>query len=61
MSSKSKFFSVFATKIADLSGKPATFVLAAALVLLWAITGPFFGYSELGSLSSIPAPPSLPS
>lgn len=42
----SKFFSKFATGVADLSGKPATFVLAAALVVVWAITGPFFGYSE---------------
>jgi low affinity Fe/Cu permease len=50
MSSKNKFFSVFATKIANLSGKPATFVLAVVLVLLWAITGPFFGYSETWQL-----------
>ena len=42
----SKFFSKFATVIADLSGKPATFVGAVALVLVWAGSGPFFGYSE---------------
>lgn len=46
----SKFFSKFATTIADLSGKPATFVLAVVLVLAWAVSGPFFGYSETWQL-----------
>ncbi|NLS06353.1 low affinity iron permease family protein [Rhizobium sp. P32RR-XVIII] len=46
----SKFFSRFATAIADLSGKPGTFVIAAALVLMWAISGPFFGFSETWQL-----------
>jgi purine-cytosine permease-like protein len=41
----SKFFSKFAT-IADLSGKPGTFVLAVTIVVVWAVSGPFFGYSE---------------
>lgn len=50
MSSKSKFFSAFATVIADLSGKPATFVAAVALVLVWAASGPFFDYSETWQL-----------
>ena len=43
-------FSKFASKIADLSGKPATFVVAVILVLVWAITGPFFDYSETWQL-----------
>ncbi|NEI73183.1 low affinity iron permease family protein [Rhizobium lusitanum] len=47
---KSNFFSTFATTIANLSGKPATFVLAVALVLVWAVSGPFFGYSETWQL-----------
>jgi low affinity Fe/Cu permease len=46
----SKIFSKFATVIADLSGKPATFVAAVALVLVWAVSGPFFGYSETWQL-----------
>jgi low affinity Fe/Cu permease len=29
-----------------LSGKPATFVLAVTLVAVWAVSGPFFDYSE---------------
>ncbi len=46
----SKFFSKFATAIADLSGKPGTFVLAVILVLVWAVSGPFFNYSETWQL-----------
>jgi len=42
----SRGFSKFATLIADLSGKPATFVLAVALVVVWAASGPVFDYSE---------------
>jgi low affinity Fe/Cu permease len=48
--SASNFFSKFATVVAELSGKPATFVLAVALVLVWAISGPFFGFSETWQL-----------
>ncbi|KAA0687987.1 low affinity iron permease family protein [Neorhizobium sp. P12A] len=43
-------FSKFATKIADLSGKPAAFVMAVVLVLVWAVSGPFFNYSETWQL-----------
>ncbi|TCR65923.1 low affinity iron permease [Rhizobium sp. BK376] len=42
----SKFFSEFAGAVADRSGTPVTFVLAVALVVVWAPSGPFFGYSE---------------
>jgi len=45
-----KIFSKFATSVAALSGKPATFVLAVLLVLAWAVSGPFFGYSETWQL-----------
>lgn len=46
MTKNSKFFSRFATATAELSGKPGTFVLALALVAVWAGSGPFFAYSE---------------
>ncbi|MBY4593269.1 MULTISPECIES: low affinity iron permease family protein [Rhizobium] len=46
----SDVFSKFATSIAGLSGKPGAFVLAVTLVLVWAISGPFFGYSETWQL-----------
>ncbi|MEF0941358.1 low affinity iron permease family protein [Rhizobium sp. BR 362] len=48
--SASKLFSKFAATIADLCGKPATFVVAAGLVLVWAISGPFFAFSETWQL-----------
>jgi low affinity Fe/Cu permease len=33
-----------------LTGKPATFVLAVAGIVLWAVTGPLFGFSETWQL-----------
>ncbi len=49
-STASRLFSKFASTIADLSGKPATFALALTLVVIWAITGPLFGFSETWQL-----------
>lgn len=46
----SKFFSKFATAVADLSGKPVTFMAAVVLVFAWAVSGPFFDYSETWQL-----------
>ncbi|ANL34003.1 MULTISPECIES: low affinity iron permease family protein [Rhizobium] len=50
MSNKSNFFSSFATTVAELSGRPFTFVAALMLVLVWAVSGPFFDYSETWQL-----------
>ncbi len=44
------FFSRFATAVAELSGKPVTFVMAVALVLVWAASGPVFNFSETWQL-----------
>jgi low affinity Fe/Cu permease len=33
-----------------MTGRPATFMLAAVLVIVWAITGPFFHYSDTWQL-----------
>lgn len=44
------FFSKFATAISKATGKPITFVAAVALVVIWAISGPFFGFSEVWQL-----------
>jgi low affinity Fe/Cu permease len=33
-----------------LSGRPATFLLAVAIVILWAVTGPLFGFSDTWQL-----------
>ncbi|MFT4175453.1 MAG: low affinity iron permease family protein [Luteolibacter sp.] len=44
------WFSRFAKATARASGKPATFGLATAVVLVWAVTGPLFGYSDTWQL-----------
>ena len=46
----SKWFSKFASYLSTMTGRPATFVMAVALVLVWAITGPFFHYSDTWQL-----------
>jgi low affinity Fe/Cu permease len=45
-----KWFSRFSSYLSTMTGRPSTFVLAAALVLLWAITGPLFHYSDTWQL-----------
>jgi low affinity Fe/Cu permease len=44
------WFSEFANKTARLTGKPATFCLAVVVVLVWALTGPVFNYSDTWQL-----------
>lgn len=44
------FFSKFATSVSHATGKPITFVAAVALVVIWAVSGPFFGFSEVWQL-----------
>ena len=43
-------FPDFPVGVAQLTGKPATFVIAVAGILLWAVTGPLFGFSETWQL-----------
>ncbi|MBD9639003.1 low affinity iron permease family protein [Ensifer sp. ENS07] len=50
MSDDGHLFSRFATSVADLSGKPSTFMAAVVVVLLWAVAGPFFGFSDTWEL-----------
>jgi low affinity Fe/Cu permease len=45
-----KAFGRFSTWIADIIGKPVTFVVALALICLWGISGPFFDYSQAWQL-----------
>lgn len=45
-----RLFSYFAGKTALFAGKPITFALAVAVVVVWAITGPIFDYSETWQL-----------
>ena len=43
-------FSQFANATAHVSGKPVTFVIAALIVVAWAVTGPLFHYSDTWQL-----------
>ncbi|MDQ3805667.1 MAG: low affinity iron permease family protein [Acidobacteriota bacterium] len=50
-STKSKsWFTRFAKWTARVSGRPATFTLAVGVILLWALTGPLFGFSDTWQL-----------
>ena len=46
----SELFSRAACVVAHWMGKPIAFVIATALVILWALTGPLFGYSDTWQL-----------
>jgi low affinity Fe/Cu permease len=43
-------FTRFACAIAHWSGKPGTFLLAVVVVVSWAASGPYFGYSDTWQL-----------
>ncbi len=44
------WFEWFACGVAHLSGKPGAFLLASGSVIVWAATGPLFGYSDTWQL-----------
>ena len=50
MSEKRSVYTRAARWIATLSGRPATFLLALAIVVVWLITGPIFDYSDTWQL-----------
>jgi low affinity Fe/Cu permease len=45
-----RFFNWFATKTSTAAGQPTTFVIAVLIILVWAITGPMFDYSDTWQL-----------
>ena len=45
-----QFFSQMAGRASHLAGKPLTFLIAVGIVLVWAISGPFFGFSDTWQL-----------
>jgi low affinity Fe/Cu permease len=49
-SKSTSWFTRFAKWTARASGRPATFVLAAGIVLVWGLTGPLFGFSNTWQL-----------
>ncbi|MBB2964312.1 low affinity iron permease family protein [Methylobacterium sp. R2-1] len=46
----SRAFTAFAGKVAKWAGHPVAFALGAAIVVGWAVSGPFFGYSKTWQL-----------
>jgi low affinity Fe/Cu permease len=50
MADKSSIYTRVARWIAQLSGRPVTFLLAVSLIAVWLITGPFFGFSDTWQL-----------
>lgn len=45
-----RFFARFATATAHATGSPLAFILCVVAVLVWAVSGPFFGFSETWQL-----------
>ena len=50
MRKKASWFTRFAKTTAQLSGRPATFGIACAVILLWGASGPLFGFSDTWQL-----------
>ena len=46
----SRVFGDVANKTSQAAGRALTFILAACVILVWAITGPMFGYSDTWQL-----------
>ena len=44
------WFTWLAYETAHFAGKPATFLIAVAAIVLWAVTGPLFGFSDTWQL-----------
>ena len=44
------FFDRFSTAITKATGRPAAFITALALVIVWALTGPLFNFSDTWQL-----------
>src|SRR5436190_23846113 len=47
---KNNLFEIFASKVTKATGSTPVFMCALAVVVLWAISGPFFNYSETWQL-----------
>lgn len=45
-----RFFTQFASRIANAAGQPATFAVAVLLIVGWGVSGPLFGWSDTWQL-----------
>ncbi len=48
--SKKSWFNLFAKAAARISGRPATLIVALALIATWAVSGPLFKFSDTWQL-----------
>jgi low affinity Fe/Cu permease len=46
----SKVFTEFSTAVAKASGRPVTFAVAVGVIVIWALAGPIYGYSDTWQL-----------
>ena len=46
----SKVFAELASAVAHATGKPLTFALCVIVIVLWAVSGPLFGFSDTWQL-----------
>lgn len=44
------WFTTFAAKIAHATGRPSAFLIAALVIVVWAVTGPLFHFSDTWQL-----------
>lgn len=49
-SSVSKFFNRFSGIVTKATGRPAAFIIALLIIIIWAVTGPIFGFSDTWQL-----------
>lgn len=47
----SQFFARFSSRVSDIAGSYVTFMLAAGVIVVWALTGPLFGFSNTWQLA----------
>jgi len=49
-SKSTSWFTRFAKTTARVTGRPATFMLAVVVIIVWGVTGPLFGFSDTWQL-----------
>lgn len=45
-----RLFTIIAGRISGAAGHPATFITAVSIIIIWAVTGPIFGWSDTWQL-----------
>ena len=45
-----RIFTLFSSRVSAIAGQPLAFILALGVILVWALTGPVFGYSDTWQL-----------